>query len=75
MSGQLKPSCTPTTRYSSAAGAPCQPKPKRRVQPTDATGEVTLVYPVSEEEYRRGIAALKNGEAACIYDVLMCHNY
>ena len=43
---------------------PCTPKP------TEATGEVTLVYPFSEEEYRKGMASLKNGKAAGI-DIVM----
>ena len=46
-------------------------KTKCPVSPTDATVEVTLVYPFSEEEYRKGIAALKNGKSAGIDDVLV----
>ena len=46
-------------------------KPRRPVLPTDTTGAATLVYPFTEEEYRKGIAALKNGKAAGIDDVLV----
>ena len=46
-------------------------KYKRPVLPTEATEEVTLVYPFSEEEYRKEIAVLKNGKAAGIDDVLV----
>ena len=46
-------------------------KPKRPVLPTAATGEVMLVFPFSEEDYRKGIAALKNGKAAGIDDELV----
>ena len=46
-------------------------KPKHLVLHTDATGEVTLVYPFTEEDYRKGIAALKNGKSVGIYDVLV----
>ena len=45
-------------------------KAKRRVLPTDAAGRVTLAYHFSEEEYRKGLSALKNGKAAGIDDVL-----
>ena len=45
--------------------------PKHPVLPTDATGEVTQVYPSSEEEYIIGIAAIKNGKATGIDDVLV----
>ena len=38
---------------------------------TDATGEVTQVYLFLEEEYRKGIVALKNGKATGIDDVLV----
>ena len=36
-----------------------------------AAGEVTLVYTFFEEEYRKGIAPLKNGKAAGIDNVLV----
>ena len=46
-------------------------KPKRHVlPPTTEIGE-SMVYPFSEEEYRRGIAALKSNKAAGIDDVLV----
>ena len=43
-------------------------KPKRPV--LSPTAEESLVYPFSEEEYRRGIATLKNNKAAGIDNVL-----
>ena len=46
-------------------------KPKSPELPTEATGEVTLVYPFSEEEYRKGITAPKNWNAAGLDDVLV----
>ena len=46
-------------------------KPKPHLLPTDTTVEVTLVYPFSEEEYRKGIAAIKNGRISGIDDVLV----
>ena len=46
-------------------------KPKRPVLHTDATGEMTLVYPFSEEEYMKGIVAPKNRKYAGIDDVLV----
>ena len=46
-------------------------KLKRRVLPIYATGEVTLVYHISDEEYRKGIQSLKNGKATDIDDVLV----
>ena len=45
-------------------------KPKCPVLPTEASGRVTLVYPFSEGEYRKGIAALKSAKAVGISDVL-----
>ena len=45
-------------------------KPKRPV--LSPTAEESMVYPFSEEEYRRGgIATLKNNKAAGIDDVLV----
>ena len=44
---------------------------KRPVLPTETTGEATLVYPFSDEGYGKGIAALKNGKAYGIDDVLL----
>ena len=49
-------------------------KPKRPVLHTDPTGGVTLVYHLSEEEYKKLIAVLKNGKTAGIYDALMVNN-
>ena len=46
-----------------------QSKHKRPVLPTDAIGEVMLVYPFSEVEYTKGITAARNGKAAGIDDV------
>ena len=46
-------------------------KPKRLVLHTDTTGEGTLVYHFSKEEYKEIIAAIKNGKAAGIDDVLV----
>ena len=43
-------------------------KPKRPV--LSPTAEESMVYPFSEEGYRRGIATLKNNKAAGIDDVL-----
>ena len=44
-------------------------KPKFPVLPTKT--KVTLGYPFSEEKYRKRIAALKNGKADSIDDVLV----
>ena len=44
-------------------------KPKRPVQ--SPTAEVLMVYPFCEEEYRRGIATLKNNKVAGIDEVLV----
>ena len=44
-------------------------KPKRPV--LSPTAEESMVYPFSEEEYRRGIATLKNNKAAGIDYVLV----
>ena len=46
-------------------------KPNHPVLSTDTMGEVILVYPFSEEEYRKGRTALKNRKAAGIDDVLV----
>ena len=46
-------------------------KPKHYVLHADATGEVTLVYPFSEEECRKGIAATNTRKAAGIDNVLV----
>ena len=44
-------------------------KPKRPA--LSPTAEESMVYPFSEEEYRRGIATLKNNKAAGIDHVLV----
>ena len=44
-------------------------KPNRHV--LSPTAEKSMVYPFSEEEYRRGIATLKNNKVAGIDDVLV----
>ena len=46
-------------------------KPKRPVLAHSREGIGTVVYPFSEEEYKKGIAALKNGKAASIDYVLV----
>ena len=44
-------------------------KPKRPV--LSPTAEESMIYPFSDEEYRRGITTLKNNKAAGIDDVLV----
>ena len=44
-------------------------KPKRPV--LSPTAEESMLYPFSEEEYRRGTATLKNNKAPGIDDVLV----
>ena len=39
-------------------------KPKKPMLPPIQEGTPTLVHPFSEEEYKKGIAALKNNKAA-----------
>ena len=46
-------------------------KPKHSVLHTDAAGDVTLVYTLSEEEYKKGIAAPKNRKATGIDHALV----
>ena len=46
-------------------------KPKRPILTTVEQSEQSLVYPFTEEEYRKGIATLKNNKAAGIDDVLI----
>ena len=46
-------------------------KPKRPVPPQSREGMGSVVYPFNEEGYNKGIAALKNGNAAGLYDVLV----
>ena len=44
-------------------------KPKRPILTTVEQSEQSLVYPFTDEEYRKGIATLKNNKAAGIDDV------
>ena len=46
-------------------------KPKRPILPPIQEGTPTMAHPFIEEEYIKGIAALKNNKAAGIYDVLV----
>ena len=46
-------------------------KPKRPILHTVEQSEQSLVYPFTEEEYRKGIATLKNNKAAGIDDLLV----
>ena len=46
-------------------------KPKRPILPTIQEGTPTMAHPFSEEEYKKGIAALKNNKAADRDDVLV----
>ena len=46
-------------------------KPKHPILTTVEQSEQSLVYPFTEEEYRKGIATLKNNKAAGIDDVLV----
>ena len=46
-------------------------KPKRRILTTVEQSEQSLVYPFTEEEYKKGIATLNNNKEACIDDVLV----
>ena len=46
-------------------------KPKRPILTTVEQNEQSLVYPFTEEEYRKGIATLKNNNVARIDDVLV----
>ena len=48
---------------------PC--KPKRHVLPPATEGDYSMVYPFSEEEYRKGVAILKNNKASGRDDVLV----
>ena len=44
-------------------------KPKRPVLPPATEGDYSIVYPFSEEEYRKGVAILKNNKASGRDDV------
>ena len=46
-------------------------KPKRPVLPPTTEGDYSMVYPFSEEEYRKGVAQLKNNKASGRDDVMM----
>ena len=46
-------------------------KRKRPILPPIQEGTPTMTHTFSEEEYRKGIAALKNNKAACSDDVLV----
>ena len=46
-------------------------KPNRPILTTVEQSEQSLVYPFTEEEYRKGIATLKNNKAAGIDDILV----
>ena len=46
-------------------------KPKRPVLPPVTEGDYSMVYPFSEEEYRKGVAILKNNKASGRDDVLV----
>ena len=46
-------------------------KPKRPVLPPATGGDTSKVYPFSEDEYNKGVAALKNNEAADRDDILV----
>ena len=46
-------------------------KPKRPIITTVEQSEQSLVYPFTEEEYKKGIATLKTNKAAGIDDVLV----
>ena len=45
--------------------------PKRPIITTVEQSEQSLIYPFTEEEYRKGIATLNNNKAAGIDDVLV----
>ena len=45
-------------------------KPKRPVLPPSTEGDTSKVYPFSEGEYNKGVAALKNNKAAGRDDIL-----
>ena len=44
-------------------------KPKHPILTTVEQSEQSLVYPFAEEEYRKGVATLKNNKAAGIDDI------
>ena len=67
MSSKCKPSCSPIAPQQQRHDM--SNKPKRLVLAPNT--EESMVYPFSEEEYRRGIATLNNNKAAGIDDVLV----
>ena len=48
---------------------PTTSKPKRPVLPPTTERDYSMVYPFSEEEYRKGVAIMKNNEASGSDDV------
>ena len=46
-------------------------KRKRPIHPPIQEGTLTMAHPFSEEEYKKGIAALKNNKAAGVDNVLV----
>ena len=46
-------------------------KPKRPVLPPATEGDISKVYPFSEGEYNKGVAALNNNKAAGRDDILV----
>ena len=46
-------------------------KPKLHILPTIKEGTPTMAHPFGEDEYKKGIAALKNNKAAGRDDVLV----
>ena len=46
-------------------------KPKHPILPPATEGDYSMVYPFSEEEYRKGVAILKNNKASGRDDVLV----
>ena len=50
---------------------PMPSKPKRHVLPPATEGDTSKVYPFSEGEYNKGVAALKNNKATGRDDILV----
>ena len=68
MSNQCKPSCTPAP----SQGRGTMPSKQNSLVLHPATeGDYSIVYPFSEEEYRKGVATLKNNKASGRDDVLV----
>ena len=71
MSSHFQPSC-PSTPHQWINGKGTMPsKPKRHVLPPATEGDTSKVYPFSEGEYDKGVAALKNNKAAGRDDILV----